>query len=68
MREITMILNIEELTKIQETLNKFPDVKTFELIDENACGIGSTLSLKFAHKIHDIFATLTIVISGVEDW
>ena len=63
-----MRLNRNELNKIQETLDKFPDVGSFEIIEEGNNGIGSVLSIKFNHKVNDVVATIQVEIAGVESW
>ena len=63
-----MRLNRNELNKIQETLDKFPDVESFEIIEEGNNGIGSVLSIKFNHKVNDVVATIQVEIAGVESW
>lgn len=63
-----MRLNRNELNKIQETLDKFPDVESFEIIEEGINGIGSVLSIKFNHKVNDVVATIQVEIAGVESW
>lgn len=57
-----------ELNKIQEILNKFPDVNGFELVYHGGGGIGYTLSMKFNYKINDIDTIVEVEVTGVENW
>lgn len=63
-----MILNTTELNKIQETLSKFPEVKTFELVMDDNTGIGSTLSIKFGYLVNDVKSTVIVEIYNVDNW
>jgi hypothetical protein len=54
--------------KINEILDKFPNVNTFELEQSNHSGIGSITTMIFDHEINTIKTKVSIEISGVEDW
>jgi len=63
-----MWLNRKDIKKIQEVLDKFPDVETFELDQNSESGIGSILTMTFPQEINGLRASVDIEISGVEDW
>jgi hypothetical protein len=63
-----MILTKNDVEKIKQILDKFPDVETFELDQENGNGIGSIIYITFAHEINGIKASVNVEVSGVENW
>lgn len=63
-----MKITRKELNKIQEALDKFPDVNDFEILQDGSSGIGYILSIKFDYKLNDVDANVEIVITGVESW
>jgi hypothetical protein len=63
-----MILNTTELNKIQETLSKFPEVKTFELVMDDNTGIGAILSIKFGYLVNDVKSVVIVEIYNVDNW
>lgn len=63
-----MYLNRKDLAKIQEVLDKFPDVEYFELEQESGSGIGSVTSMLFTQKVNGYPGQFKIEIAGVEDW
>jgi hypothetical protein len=63
-----IILNKNDLSKIQQLLKKFPDTDFFSLTQESGSGIGSVLTMSFDYSVEDIRGTFTTEINGVEDW
>jgi hypothetical protein len=63
-----IILNRNDLAKIQQMLEKFPDTDFFSLTQESGSGIGSVLTMSFDYSVDDIRGTFTTEINGVEDW
>jgi hypothetical protein len=63
-----IILNRNDLAKIQQLLEKFPDTDFFSLTQESGSGIGSVLTMSFDYSVDDIRGTFTTEINGVEDW
>lgn len=62
-----MQISIDELTKIQKTLDKFPEVKTFKIT--NIPGpIGNIMSITFEYYVNETICNLTVEITGVENW
>ena len=63
-----IILNKNDLAKIQQLLKKFPETDFFSLTQESGSGIGSVLTMSFDYSVGDIKGTFTTEINGVEDW
>jgi hypothetical protein len=63
-----IILNRNDLAKIQQLLEKFPETDFFSLTQESGSGIGSVLTMSFDYSVDDIRGTFTTEINGVEDW
>ncbi len=63
-----MFLNKKDLTKMQEILDKFPEVDFFEVKQESGSGIGSVTSMTFTYEVNGYFGNFEVEISGVEDW
>ena len=63
-----IILNKNDLAKIQQLLEKFPETDFFSLTQESGSGIGSVLTMSFDYSVDDIRGTFTTEINGVEDW
>lgn len=58
----------EEIEKILEIMNKFPDAKNFVLEQDSSSGIGSVTSLTVFTEVNGYDGEFKIEISGVEDW
>ena len=63
-----MYLCKEEVLTILETMNKFPEAKSFELIQDNHSGIGSVTALIVHTTINGLDGEFRTEISGVENW
>lgn len=63
-----MYLNRKDIQKIQEVLDKFPNVDRFELEQDNCSGIGSVTTMTFEKEINGVRGSFDVEISGVEDW
>jgi hypothetical protein len=63
-----MFLCREEVVKILEVMDKFPEAKSFELIQDNSSGIGSVTELIVYTKINDLDGSFKTEISGLENW
>lgn len=63
-----MILHRKDIEKIQEVLNKFPDIETFEIESDHSSGIGAYVSMTFAQEVNGMRGSFEVEISGVEDW
>ena len=63
-----MYLCREEVVKILEVIDKFPDAKSFELLQDNSSGIGSVTSLIVHTTVNDLDGEFKTEISGIENW
>ena len=63
-----MYLCREEVVKILETMDKFPEATSFELLQDGHSGIGSITSLIVHTKINGLDREFKTEISGVENW
>jgi hypothetical protein len=63
-----MYLCKEEVVKILNTMDKFPDAKSFELVQDSHSGIGSVTALIVHTKINGLDGEFRTEISGVENW
>jgi hypothetical protein len=63
-----MYLHIKDVERIQEVLNKFPDITTFRLEQDNSSGIGSVTTMMFGNEVNGISGEFKVEISGVENW
>ena len=60
-------LNIFELNKIKKICEEV-GIEHFVLEQNNSSGIGSILTMSYETKIADYPATVSIEVSGVENW
>jgi len=63
-----MYLHRDEIKKINNLIDQFPEAEMFEVLSDNSSGIGAEVTLKVQTKIKDIEGTFEIVISSVENW
>jgi hypothetical protein len=63
-----MHLSRQDIEKIFETMDKFPDAKNFELKEEGGNGIGTILTLTVDTSVNGIVGEFTVEISGINDW
>lgn len=63
-----MYLCKEEVEKILEIMNRFPDAKNFMLEQDSSSGIGSVTSLTVFTEVSGYDGEFKIEISGVENW
>ena len=63
-----MYLNREDIKKIQDVLDKFQNVETFELKQTRHSGIGSVTTITFQYEMNNVQGTFDVEISGVENW
>ncbi len=63
-----MFINREEVQKILDTMDKFPEATSFELLQESHSGIGSVTSLVVHTTINGMDGEFKTEISGVETW
>ena len=63
-----MYLCREEVVKILDTMDKFPEARSFELLQDNTSGIGSVTSLIVHTTVNGLNGEFKTEISGVENW
>jgi hypothetical protein len=63
-----MYLHKQDIEKISNILKEFPDVETFELNAETSSGIGTTISMTFAHTVNGIRGAFAVEVNGMENW
>ena len=63
-----MYLCREEVQKILDTMDKFPEATSFELLQDASSGIGSVTELVVHTMINGLVGEFKTEISGVENW
>ena len=63
-----MYLCKDEVVKILEAMDKFPEASVFELLQDNSSGIGSVTSLIVRTNINGLDGEFKTEISGIENW
>jgi hypothetical protein len=63
-----MYLHRDELKKMLEVLEKFPDVEVVDVAVDSSSGIGSITTMRFDTIIDDVAGKFEVEISGVETW
>ena len=61
-------LHREDITKIQEILDKFPGVGSFQLKIQAESGIGTVGSMTFHYTAEDVPGEFTVELWGPESW
>jgi hypothetical protein len=63
-----MYLCKDEVIKILEAMDKFPEASVFELLQDNSSGIGSVTSLIVRTNVNGLDGEFKTEISGIENW
>lgn len=63
-----MFLHRDDIKKMLEIAEKFPDQEFFDIESDNSSGIGAHVTMKVQTNIGDIEGTFEVVISSVENW
>jgi hypothetical protein len=58
----------DEVVKILNVMDKFPEATAFELVQKGQSGIGSTTALIIHATINGLDGEFITEISGVENW
>lgn len=61
-------LTRDELPRILEILDKFPNVDVFDIEEEGGNGIGTVTTMRFKDTVSGEQVELSIILSGVESW
>lgn len=63
-----MYLRTDDIKKITEVLEKFPNVDMIELKQDISSGIGPHTTMHFDTAINGVAGRLEVVVSTVENW
>ena len=63
-----MFITREEIQKISETMELFPEAQSFKLEQSSHSGIGSVMTLIVHTRVNGLDGTFKTEISGVENW
>ena len=63
-----MYLHRDDVMKIMEIFNKFPDVEVARIEQDSSSGIGSHTTMTIETEINGIPGEFEIVVSSVESW
>lgn len=63
-----MYIKIDEVKKILNVMEEFPDARSYRLEADNSSGIGSILTLTMDMDINNRPAKVKVDIAGVETW
>jgi hypothetical protein len=63
-----MFITREDVQKISETMDLFPEAQSFKLEQSNHSGIGNVLTLIVHTKVNGLDGTFNTEISGIENW
>lgn len=63
-----MYLHRDDISKIMELFEKFPDVEVAEILQDNSSGIGSHTTMSIETEVNGVRGKLEMVVSSVENW
>lgn len=63
-----MYIKIDEVKKILNVMEEFPNARSYRLEADNSSGIGSILTLTMDMDINNRPAKVKVDIAGVETW
>ena len=63
-----MYLHREDLKRMLEVLEKFPEVEVVNVESDTSSGIGAHTTMKVETQIDGVSGTFEVVISSVESW
>jgi hypothetical protein len=63
-----MYLHREELKRMLEVLEKFPEVEVVDVEVDSSSGIGSVTTMKFDTEVNGVEGSFEVEIAGVETW
>ena len=63
-----MYIHRDDLKKMVEIMDKFPNIETFLVEQDNSSGIGSVTSMTIRTTIEGEEGEFKIEVSGVEGW
>jgi hypothetical protein len=68
MSTVTIPLFTDEIQKLQEILEKFPEATMVTLTRDTGSGIGYTLTATIPYSHDDLTGEFTTEITGVDNW
>ena len=68
MSTVTIPLFTDEIQKLQEILEKFPEATMVTLTRNTGSGIGYTLTAAIPYSHDDVTGEFTTEITGVDNW
>ena len=63
-----MYIHKQDVEKILEVMNKFPDARSFALEQDSSSGIGSITTLTVRTQVNGFDGEFKTEISGVDNW
>ncbi len=63
-----MYLHRDDIKRMMEIFNKFPDVEVAEITQDRSSGIGSHTTMTIETKVNDQPGRFEVVVSSVENW
>ena len=63
-----MFLHRDDIAKMMEIFNKFPDVEVAEVKQDTSSGIGAHTTMIVDTEVNGINGRLEVVVSSVENW
>ena len=63
-----LLLRRSDLEDLNKIVSRFPKIDNFKLIESNASGIGSILSIQIETSINHIKGKFIVEVSGPENW
>lgn len=63
-----MYLHRDDVARMMEIFNKFPEVEVAEIQQDNSSGIGAHTTMIIDTKVNDEPGRFEIVVSSVENW
>jgi hypothetical protein len=63
-----MYLHKEDLKRMLEILEQFPDAEAVEVKQDSSSGIGSITTMLITTKINSVEGRFEVEVSGVEHW
>ena len=68
MSTVTIPIFTDEIQKLQEILEKFPEATMVTLTRDTGSGIGYTLTAAIPYSHDDVTGEFTTEITGVDNW
>lgn len=63
-----MYLHKEDLKRMLEILDQFPDAEVVEVEQDSTSGIGAVTIMRVATRVNGVDGRFEVEISGVENW